>query len=438
MKKALLINPWIYDFKGYDFWIKPAGLLKIAGLMKKNGADVHLIDCLYRTEPSKFGNGKYYYEEIVKPVVYKGIKRKYKRYGISVKTFYDKLKSVPSKPDVVLITSNMTYMYLGLIDTIKIVREVYGDVPIIVGGIYATLCHGHAVKSLGDVHVWQGNINNEFVRLINQLAGIQLPLMTELEVNELVPDYSFYPVLHAVAVQLTRGCPFNCTYCSVKQFYQGYYQRNIENVMFELGTYNRTGIKNVAFYDDALFYKNIFIKNVLNEIIDRKYEFYLHTPNGLHAAYIDEELAELMYKAGFVGFNVSLETTNSVLQTQTGGKVDNDKFKTAINNLENAGYKGSDIGVYMLVGLPGQTYEMILSDLNYLAGQNVKIKVLNYSPIPGTKEFSKLDRTIKDSLVDEPLLHNELYYMKINSGYTQEMHAHVKSVVAEHNNKLTG
>ncbi len=42
----LLINPWITDFAAYNFWIRPIGLLYIASLLRENGFQVTLIDCL--------------------------------------------------------------------------------------------------------------------------------------------------------------------------------------------------------------------------------------------------------------------------------------------------------------------------------------------------------------------------------------------------------
>ncbi len=44
--QILLINPWITDFAAYDLWMKPLGLLYIAGLLKGYGFQVTLIDCL--------------------------------------------------------------------------------------------------------------------------------------------------------------------------------------------------------------------------------------------------------------------------------------------------------------------------------------------------------------------------------------------------------
>lgn len=46
--KILLINPWIYDFAAYDLWMKPLGLLYIAGFLEESGYDVSLINWMDR------------------------------------------------------------------------------------------------------------------------------------------------------------------------------------------------------------------------------------------------------------------------------------------------------------------------------------------------------------------------------------------------------
>jgi len=45
-KNVLLINPWIYDFAAYDFWLKPLGLLYLGGLLRANHHHISCIDCL--------------------------------------------------------------------------------------------------------------------------------------------------------------------------------------------------------------------------------------------------------------------------------------------------------------------------------------------------------------------------------------------------------
>ena len=43
--KILLVNPPIYDFAAFDFWLKPYGLLSVAGFMRGK-ADFELFDLL--------------------------------------------------------------------------------------------------------------------------------------------------------------------------------------------------------------------------------------------------------------------------------------------------------------------------------------------------------------------------------------------------------
>lgn len=42
---VLLVNPPIYDFSAYDYWLKPYGLLRVAGLMRGQ-LDMALFDYL--------------------------------------------------------------------------------------------------------------------------------------------------------------------------------------------------------------------------------------------------------------------------------------------------------------------------------------------------------------------------------------------------------
>ncbi|MCX7767334.1 MAG: cobalamin B12-binding domain-containing protein, partial [Candidatus Sumerlaeia bacterium] len=145
--KILLINPWIYDFSAFDLWAKPLGLLYLASLLRQSGAEVFLVDCLDRyhwslrhkpVKENEFGCGKYPATEIPKPAPLKFIPRRYKRYGILPDAFITDLKNT-GKPDVILVTSRMTYWYPAVVEVIRICRQIFPDSPVILGGTYATL-----------------------------------------------------------------------------------------------------------------------------------------------------------------------------------------------------------------------------------------------------------------------------------------------------------
>jgi hypothetical protein len=48
--RILLVNPPIYDFSAYDFWLKPYGLLRVVGFLREQ-ADFQLFDYLDRLDP---------------------------------------------------------------------------------------------------------------------------------------------------------------------------------------------------------------------------------------------------------------------------------------------------------------------------------------------------------------------------------------------------
>ena len=198
----LLINPWIYDFSAYDLWVKPLGLLYIAAVLKKNGFGVHLIDCLDPYNPimekmcsdgklsrNETGSGHFYKERVVKPERLKRIiNRHYKRHGITPALFEHELSSIP-KPDVILVTSIMTYWYPGVFEVIRLAKYRYPDVPVILGGVYATLCMEHASKLSNADIVISGPGESEALRTVQKITGKEvysIPDLTE-------PDNLPYP-----------------------------------------------------------------------------------------------------------------------------------------------------------------------------------------------------------------------------------------------------
>jgi len=148
--EVLLINPWIHDFAAYDLWSKPLGLLSIASRLKKSGAGVRLVDCLDRFHPrlyeylgcrlpkgTVYGDGHYYSETIEKPEVFKLIPRKFKRYGMPPGLFREMLKE--ESPDIILVTSGMTYWYPGVFEAIRILKEHFPSVPVVLGAYVAKI-----------------------------------------------------------------------------------------------------------------------------------------------------------------------------------------------------------------------------------------------------------------------------------------------------------
>jgi len=419
-KDLLLINPWVYDFAAYDLWAKPLGLLSLASLLKKNGWSIHYIDCLdvyhpalkllkvKRPQRRPDHRGHFYQEEVQKPSPLQGIPRRFYRFGLPPEAFSKVLQSLPT-PRAVLVTSGMTYWYRGVHEVITVVKEVFPDVPVILGGIYATLCAEHAEETSGADFVCRGWGEIQVLELLEELIGITPSYLPDLDDLDTLPFPAFdlYPHLDYSCVLTSRGCPFHCTYCASPLLSPRFIKRSPTRVIAEISRWvEEYGVQDIALYDDALLVDSQFARALLQGIGKRGVKVRFHAPNGLHAQGITEEVAHLMRQAGFATIRLGLETVSSERQLATGSKVSNEEFQSAVQNLQQAGYVPGEIGTYILAGLPGQRRKEVEETIRFVKRCGARPYLAEYSPIPGTPLWAEAVRHSPFDLHREPLFHN--------------------------------
>ncbi len=161
----LLVNPPIYDFTAFDFWLRPYGLLRVGGQLRQ--CRLATFDYLVSRDRDVFGRGKFDRQAVPKPAPLADVPRHFYRFGRPREEFL-RLLSTESF-DTVLIQTVMTYWYLGVREVIDDVRKIQPNAKIVLGGVYATLCPAHA-KSLGADQVLQGS----------DLKSLGLPLSSGL------------------------------------------------------------------------------------------------------------------------------------------------------------------------------------------------------------------------------------------------------------------
>jgi pyruvate-formate lyase-activating enzyme len=416
----LLINPWVYDFAAYDLWAKPLGLLYLAALLKKNGWIITYIDCLdvhhpaLKTldikEPKRRPDhrGHFYREEVAKPSPLQEIPRRFYRFGLPP-AFLRKSLHALSSPQAVLITSGMTYWYQGVHDVIKAVKETFPTVPVILGGGYATLCAEHAEANSEADFICKGQGESQILGLLEGLTGVS-PIFSP-DPNDLdslpFPAFGFYLHLDYCCCLASRGCPFQCTYCASALLNPRFLKRDPTFVVEEIERcVMEYGVRDVAFYDDALLIDCQFTTALLREIWERGIKARFHAPNGLHAHGVTEEVAHLMREVGFVTIRLSLETTSLERQKTTGGKVSTVEFQSALQNLRRAAYAPREIGTYVLAGLPGQAREEVEETIRFVKECGARPYLAEYSPIPGTPLWQEAVQCSPFDLRGEPLFHN--------------------------------
>ncbi|MCM8818129.1 MAG: radical SAM protein [Candidatus Omnitrophica bacterium] len=408
--KGLFINPPIYDFSAYDLWSKPLGFLKIIDLFVKNGFEIFYFDFMDRNhdfyenvkvKKDKFGCGSYYYKIIEKPEIYKDVPRRYKRFGLPEEIFLKFLEDIKNI-DFVFITTGMTYWVLGLKEVIKTIKKKFGPIPIIIGGTYATFCYQDA-ENLEVDFVFKGKDIYRFVKDFSIKFGVDLKFPENIE-----PFWDVYKKLNYLVVKTSYGCPFSCWYCGIKQLEPEYKKVKIEKVVEEvIKNVEKFKVYDIAFYDDALLcdFENHIYK-ILKKIYEQNKNINFHTPNGIHPKYINKFVAEFLKETNFKTIRLSLETTDEKRMLESGYKVNFYEFENAIRNLISAGFSKEEIGVYILVGLPKQTPASVLNTIKILKNYPCKIKLAEYSPIPGTVDFQISKELYPELLIENPFFQN--------------------------------
>ncbi len=439
--RLLLFQPPIYEFALFDLFLKPYGLLRLGRWFAESGYDVFFLNGLDYNEsetnrilgtPRRMPDGTGKFPRMRTPLPF-GVEseRYFGRYGVLPEILKSKLQAV--NPDMIFITSGMTYWYKGVAEAVKLSKEVYPDIPVITGGIYASLMPEHCRVNTGTNYVVSGNTASDIKTILSDFSlpepngGIPLaPLM----LKEVWED--------AGIIRLNEGCPFHCDYCASDLLCSSFIGGNAE-IAFEslVEMYGRFNTRNFAFYDDALLVNSSRSINPFLELVLKKelpVKFYL--PNAVHLQFLDKETASLMKKAGFEEIRLGYESSSSVFHNNYDDKFPYDDLHRVVGILERAGFSKNRITAYILGGLPEQSWMEVEKSIKTVASTGIRVSLAEYSPVPRTKLWGKSMELCPFPLDKEPLYHNNTFFPMKWEGYTLENMKYLKNLVQDLNRNL--
>src|SRR5919109_624373 len=398
--KFLLVNPPVFDFSAYNFWLKPYGMLRVAGFLRDR-ADFQLFDFLDRLDTrvptgnrraDAWGRGEFSAKSAEKPAIFATTRRRFKRFGLP-KSEFEKFLSHGGPFDFALVQTGMTYWYLEVREIIEDLRRFSPQTRIILGGVYATLCAAHA-RTLGADLIVEGLDLTPLWKFV----GLEPQ-------KDSLPLWDLYPQLDTGVLKLADGCPFRCTYCSVPQVYPKFHSRPLHQSLAELEFVIRCGAKHIAFYDDALLFQpERILVPFLKKVLKREIDVSFHTPNAINARFVSRELAELMIRAGFKNIYLGFESSAYAWQKKTGGKVYSEELARAVDYLVQAGADPPHLHAYIIAGHPFAQQQQVEASMRFATSLGLKVKLSEFSPIPGTPDGEFCRRWID---LMEPLTHNK-------------------------------
>lgn len=363
--------------------------------MREKGNETDLLDVVAGAARGDraFGRKTIVSYEIEKPGPYKNIPKRYRHFGMTESAAGEWLAS-RRPPDVIFLTSAMTYWYPGVEWAVRVLNSALPGVPVILGGLYARLCAEHARKTGADFVVaehWEPDVTRPAMDLYGR------------------PPYG--------VTMTSFGCSLSCDYCASRRLWPDYRRRELRGVLDEIDFQIGLGVKDIAFYDDALLIdKKGYFYPLCEELRSRHGEnLRFHTPNGLHVREIDDSCADILKGTGFQTIRLSLESIDPRVMNAGSGKVARDQYAAAVKNLLRAGYGAGELETYILLGLPNQSVGSVKETISFVRECGGKPKLAEFSPIPGTPAFARAAAKIP-RLLSEPLLHNNSVYSAWISG----------------------
>jgi radical SAM superfamily enzyme YgiQ (UPF0313 family) len=177
-----------------------------------------------------------------------------------------------------------------------------------------------------------------------------------------------YP--NVLPIIMSRGCPFQCTFCVTRYAFEDYRQRDVESVIDEIRYQQRKhGISSFFFCDHLINAKHHNLLLLSDALIHRRLKIYW----GAHvkADYrIDRKLCQHLYDSGCRFFRIGAESgSQRVLDHMRKGIT----VGTVEQTITNAHEVGIHASVSIIVGYPTETERDFSETRHFLARNRRKI-----------------------------------------------------------------
>jgi radical SAM superfamily enzyme YgiQ (UPF0313 family) len=337
--------------------------------------------------------------------------RKYISYLLAIPTL---ASLTPDVHDIIVIDENLEDIDYSInVDLVGIsVRTMFAKrayqisdmfrkkgVKTVLGGIHPSMCpneaalHCHTVVIGEAENIWENLLNdaqNGQLKPRYQSDGYSdlkkspIPDRTNLSSNMYLSDI----------IQTTKGCPFNCEFCSVYAFDgQKIRTKTVEQVVSEINAIKQSVStfkkkKAIFFADDNFLSKKSFAIELIEALKLLNINWMCQASINISK---EDDLLQKMSESGcgaiFIGFETISEKNLSSMDKEVNRRID---YRKAIEKIQSYGIL---IHSSFIVGYENDTPESFDALINFIEETNLLIPLINIlTPFPGTKLFNRFEK----------------------------------------------
>ncbi len=401
----------------------PLGLAYIAGVIEKAGYKTRVLDAIGDTKPV---------------LIKRNVNNLYNVQGLDTKEIIDR---IDPKACVFGLSLMFTQEWILHRELIKEVKKARPDLMIVVGGEHPTaipeyilrdcpsidyIIRGEGELSLLElVHSIYNNdepskingvcfldkdnnfIDNGLSKRIEYIDEIPRPAWHLLKVNNYFNDYFTSGLARGrnMAILATRGCPYQCTFCSSPSMWTTrYVMRDPKDLADEMEwLIDEFGATSFEFYDLTAIIKKEWTLDFCNELKKRKLtDITWQLPVGTRTEALDQDTLQAIYDTGCRFITYAPESGSDVTLKTIKKKVRLDRLALSMKTAVKIGHT---IRLNFIIGFPHETFFDCVRTIFFAVKCAIRYGVSDinfaiFAPYPGSELFKQLELKNKVKLDD--------------------------------------
>ena len=410
------------------FRFPPLGLGYIAAYLKENGVSVEIVDCTFLTQ-----------KQALRKIVDSQPKI------IGIQSMYSmKEKSLELAK---LLRNNCELLVAGgALPTLNPDQFLDDFHVVVVGEGEATMLelvnkflnHENLSTIEGIVYRENGSTVKTASRGLQENLDQLPPPARELFDNSPYMAYYYKKFGYKTTPLMTsRGCPFNCDFCSKPVFGDSVRMRSADYIVGEIQEVIRLGYDRLWIADDCFTLNRQRLIEICDGIIEGNLRIGWECLSRVDT--LDLEILTKMKHAGCVRIFFGIESGNDEILNLMNKKITTKQASDAVKLCREVGVK---TGAFFILGYPGENAATILETVKFAS--SLPLDYLSFTlpyPIPGTPLFERLNGSFLSTDWEEPknlqlIKHRLLFASKVSERKLK--FAIVKGMVQFHIRKHLG
>lgn len=416
VKLCLVTIPSIIQSRSVrHYQTPPMGTCYVAAAAREAGHDVYVVDGL--------GEGLDRYEEY---------RDEYVLNGLPIDEIVARVDPATEVIGISVMFSNHWPLAREIVEAL---HEAIPSAIIVAGGEHLTATPGYTLETSPVDYVVMGEGEETMVELLEALGSGEAPDVSKVagiayhdSLGELVrtpprkrlrdldslpwPAWDLVPVKRyidlneyvepsarrVITLIATRGCPFECKFCSNPQMWsRRFYMRNVVDVVDEMEHYeSEYGVTEFQFFDLTFVINKSWVMSFCDELLERKLDYVWKLPSGTRSEVIDAELLAKISESGCRSFTLAPETGSARVAKNIKKPVDFDRFVQIGREVRRARIDMS-LNFYMIFGTPDEKLRDVLESYWFIVRMAMagfdSVGINKFTTYPGSEFHAEFEQS---------------------------------------------